>query len=182
MKRHYFIGIPIPAQVEEIADKFKKEYSLRRYYKVLTYRDDLHVTLLYLGAVEAQQLPFVKNQLAEIAKKTTSFSLSINGLSYFGSKSDPRVIYLAIDENLSLTHLQQKINASIPSLLGIPKTDRFVPHITIAKKRKTQENLDIEKQTITPIEVSVPSFSLFTIYPEKLPKYEAIATFSCLTL
>ncbi|MDS9471379.1 RNA 2',3'-cyclic phosphodiesterase [Sporosarcina pasteurii] len=178
MKRHYFIGIPIPTQVAKIAEEFQKEYSLHKTYKVLTHEEDLHVTLLYLGAVEEQQLPAVKNQLAEIAKKTASLSLSINGLSYFGAKNGPRVVYLAVSDNHSLTKLQREINATIPSLLGMPKTDRFVPHVTIAKKRKTQESQIIEKQPFNPIDISVPSFSLFTIHPEKSPKYEAIATFT----
>lgn len=172
--KHYFIGIPIPSQVYAIAEKFKKDYSLHDTYKVLTHQDDLHVTLLYLGAVSEAQLQLVKSQLTEIAQNNSPFTLSINSLAYFGAKDGPRVVYLAVEENERLNKVQQEINDQITSLVGLPKTDRFVPHITIAKKRKTQEKTVIEKQPIQLIEVPVPSFTLFTIHPNKLPKYEAI--------
>lgn len=176
--RHYFIGVPIPAEVDHIAETFTKDYSLDKNYKVLTHREDLHVTLLFLGAVGEEKLPAVKNTLVEIAGDSAPFSITINGLSYFGSSNGPRVVYLAVEENKALRQLQQEINDKIPDLVGIPKTDRFVPHVTIAKKRKTQEKLIIDKQMISSVEVPVPSFSLFTIHPAESPKYEVVSTFS----
>src|SRR5699024_7887271 len=99
------------------------------------------------------------------------------GLSYFGSHVEPRVVYLSLANNQALNTLQQTIHESISPLLSLSASYRFVPHITIAKKRKTHEKIDIHKQTIKAINVLVDSFALFTIYPNQSPKYEAIQTF-----
>lgn len=177
MHHHYFIGIKIPSQLGGLAEKYREQYSLRNAYKVLPHPDDLHVTLLFLGEVVEEQLPTITSKLVEIATNASPFRLHVNGLSYFGSKTGPRVIYLSLVSCEALTNLQESINASISTLLSMPRSDRFVPHITIAKKRKTTQETPIDKQVMEPLEIPVNAFSLFSIHPRKSPKYEEVISF-----
>ena len=103
--------------------------------------------------------------------------MHIDGLSYFGPSSGPRVVYLAVSESAELSPLQREIEITVAKQLDMPISDRFTPHVTIAKKRKTKDKIIIQKENFEPIEVPVHSFSLFTIHPEMSPKYEAIETF-----
>ena len=146
MRQHYFIGIKIPSAFEDRIEDFKKKYELDTAYKVIPHIDDLHVTLLYLGAVEEQQLPIIKNGLSEIAVNHSSFSIHIDGLSYFGPSSGPRVVYLSVRESKELSPLQREIEITVAKQLDMPISDRFTPHVTIAKKRKTQDPVTIQKK------------------------------------
>ena len=60
MQQHYFIGIKIPSTFEDQIEEFKNKYELDTAYKVIPHVEDLHVTLLYLGAMEEQHLPTIK--------------------------------------------------------------------------------------------------------------------------
>ena len=137
-----------------------------------------HVTLFFLGATSAQSLPILTKALQTIADKHHSFTMHINGLSYFGPSSGPRVVYLAVEESNALSNLQREIDETVATQLGRPISDRFTPHVTIAKKRKTTDQLDIQKEQWQPIEIPIASFALFTIHPDQSPKYEAVETFT----
>jgi RNA 2',3'-cyclic 3'-phosphodiesterase len=177
MSGHYFIGIKSPTTLEHIMDSYKTKYQLTEAYKVIPHPEDLHVTLLFIGAMSEKSLPSLIEKLQMIANKTPVFNMHIDGLSYFGSPSGPRVVYLSIEENKVLSTLQKEIDESIAVQLNRSVSDRFTPHITIAKKRKTKEGLFIEKEKFEQIVAPVTSFALFTIHPNKSPKYEAVETF-----
>lgn len=177
MQKHYFIGIKIPSTFEDQVKEFHKKYELETAFKVIPHTKDLHLTLFYLGAVAEQHLPTLKSELSVIAADKPHFSMYVDGLAYFGSSSSPRVVYLSIEKSLKLSALQKDVEITIAKQLDMPVSDRFTPHVTIAKKRKTMDKLSIQEENFEPIEVPVHSFSLFTIHPEKTPKYEAIETF-----
>lgn len=177
MEQHYFIGVKVPTHFEAQVEQVRERYRLRDTYKVIPHIEDFHVTLLYLGAVSEHRLSSLKQMLAVIAGRHLSFSIDIDGLSYFGSSSGPRVVYLAINHCVPLTSLQREINTAVSHHLALPLFNRFVPHVTIAKKRKDSGPVFIEKETFKPIEVLVQSFSLFAVHPHKTPKYEAIESF-----
>ena len=177
MLQHYFIGINIPPTFKDPVEMFKKKYQLETAYKVIPHPADLHVTLLYLGAVSDELLPPLKENLLEIAARHSIFSMHVDGLSYFGASSGPRVVYLSVEESVALSALQREIEYTIAKQLERPISERFIPHVTIAKKRKTTDDLIIQKEKIQPIEVSVQSFSLFAVHPDKSPKYEVVGRF-----
>lgn len=177
MQQHYFIGIHIPSTFKDTVEMFKKKYQLEAAYKVIPHLKDLHVTLLYLGAVSDKLLPLLKTELSEIATRHQAFSIYVDGLSYFGASTGPRVVYLSVEESSALSTLQREIEQNVAKQLERPISDRFIPHVTIAKKRKTADDLVIQMEKVQPIEVRVQSFSLFAVHPDKSPKYEAIETF-----
>ena len=177
MQKHYFIGIKIPLTFGDQVKEFQKKYELDTAFKVIPHIEDLHVTLFYLGAVAEQHLPTLKSKLLVIADDNPHFSMYVDGLSYFGSSTSPRVVYLSIGKSLKLSALQKEVEITVAKQLDMPISNQFTPHVTIAKKRKTTDKLSIQKENSEPIEVPVHSFSLFTIHPDKSPKYEAIETF-----
>jgi RNA 2',3'-cyclic 3'-phosphodiesterase len=177
MHQHYFIGIKIPSTFENQVETFKEKYQLETTYKVIPHIEDLHVTLLYLGAVADDFLPLLKAKLSEISTRHSAFSMQVDGLSYFGSSSGPRVVYLSVEKSVALSALQSEIEITVAKQLNRPISERFIPHITIAKKRRTTNPLFIQRETYQPIEVPVQSFSLFTVHPDRSPKYDAIETF-----
>ena len=177
MEQHYFIGIQIPLDLSSHVEEIRSDYRLRETYKVIPHIQDLHVTLLYLGSVSENKLHILNEQLASIANDYSSFSLTIDGISYFGSQSTPRVIFLSVEDLPQLNKLQHDIAEIVENVLNKPKNDNFTPHITIAKKWRGTDNFTFNTEKRKPIEISVPNFSLFKIEPNKRPKYEAVRDF-----
>ncbi|KXH87071.1 RNA 2',3'-cyclic phosphodiesterase [Sporosarcina sp. HYO08] len=181
MQSHYFIGIKMPISIEEQVEAFRDQYQLRSHYKVIPHVEDLHITLYFLGSVNDNDLPALQQRLASIAEQHSAFTLRLNELSFFGSASGPRVVYIAADENNLLTALQKEIAQSVTKQLQLQPDNRFTPHVTIAKKKKSQDKHPVQKETMEPINIPVDAFSLFKIEPQQTPKYKAIATFTLKT-
>ena len=59
-------------------------------------------------------------------------------------------VYLSLEENKVLLALQKEIDDNVAAQFNRPVSDRFTPHITIAKKRKTTEKLFIQKEKFEP--------------------------------
>lgn len=177
MNQHYFIGIPMPETIYPIAKNFQEQLRLRDYYKAIPHPEDLHITLLFIGAFPDDKIPTMKELLSRIAKETTSFTIEVNGVSSFGSNRTPRVIYLSVEDHPVLNRLNQDIVSTAGQLLQQPKKERFTPHVTIAKKWKDVNGFQFEKQSFDPIQVEVDSFNLFAIHPSSTPKYKAVEVF-----
>lgn len=177
MSSYYFIGIKVPATLRDLIDTYNTKYNFSEMYKVIPHPDDLHVTLFYVGGLPDPSLPILKKKLQVIAEKNPTFNILIDGLSYFGSSAGPRVVYLSVEESLALSTLQKEVIETIAVQLDRPISDRFIPHITIAKKRKTTDKLLIQKEQWEPIKIPISSFALFTIHPDQSPKYEEIEIF-----
>lgn len=178
MNQHYFIGISAPSSLEHQMNIFRDRYRLAEHYKVMPHVADLHITLRYIGELDGAQLPMLNQSLQDVSKNYAPFDITVTNLSYFGSPTGPRVVYLATDSPEPLHQLYQDISQQLEEHHQMKKEDRFVPHITIAKKRKTRDKLQIDKELMTPPQTfPVIGFSLFTIHPAKSPKYEVVSTF-----
>lgn len=178
MNSHYFIGIKTPNSNEDTVRFFREKYNLSTAYKAIPHMDDLHITLLFIGALPEGEIADLVQGLTTVASQQTAFNLSVSGLSYFGSPKGPRVVYLSVEPSTELDKLQQSIALIGRSDLGIESDKHFTPHITIAKKRKLTSDFAIPKESYAPIEFTVNGFSLFRIHPSETPKYEIIEHFS----
>ena len=178
MNSHYFVGIKAPLSIQSQVVRYRETLRLDQQYKVLPVMEDLHLTLFFIGALTDQQCHLLNERLATLAMNHQPFPLSIDGLSYFGSPTGPRVVYLSVEPSNQLNLLQQSIANIVSELLLIEATNPFTPHITIAKKRKTTEDSVIPIEKFTKVDFATEQFSLYKIHPAKTPKYEALFTYS----
>ncbi|WP_336822130.1 RNA 2',3'-cyclic phosphodiesterase [Sporosarcina sp. USHLN248] len=177
MNRHFFIGIKAPTAIEETVVQLREKYKLPQSYKVIPHLDDLHITLFFIGALSEDRLPSLQSMLQRTAENHESFNLFVDGLSYFGLPKDPRVVYCSISPSDELSDLQRTVASNVKEAVGLEDKKPYTPHITIAKKRKSDVGIQIEKEAIDIVQFQVDHFSLFTIHPSKNPKYEETITF-----
>ena len=97
-------------------------------------KDQLHITVKFLGEVLDEKIDSIDNKLKTI--KFSPFILKFNGITGFPSIRSPRVVVVEIDENTSLQYLFKEIERNMVSL-GFKKEKRsFSPHLTIARVKK----------------------------------------------
>lgn len=176
---HYFAAIPIPFElVNERLTAISLHYELSTNYKVIPNPDDLHITLLFFGALKHSELEFVKQEMNALATSTSAFTIAINGVSFFGNPAGPRVVYLSLQQNFQLNVIYQQLAKRLESVLQKPATLDYTPHITIAKKKKEKFSLPIELEQFEPLALDVSGMILYSIDPTKSPKYSPEYTFS----
>lgn len=179
---HYFIAIPIKEALRVEFSNWQNQLKAGLSYKVWPHKQDLHITLKFLGAVEKEPLEKLCETLRTIDH--TSFSLMVGGIGTFGKPNSPRVIWAGVNRTNSLDGLFTKIEKAAKTV-GFPIENRpYRPHITLAKKWNGTPNQSEfleslkEKYQTTNFSMEIEEYVLYQIFPSRTPKYERVETFS----
>ncbi len=98
-------------------------------------RDQLHLTLRFIGEVEQKTFNGIREALAGVTG--TPFTLTLAGIGHFPPGREPRVLWVGMEGIPSLLVLQEQVERAVVSA-GIPaESRRFSPHITIARLKET---------------------------------------------
>lgn len=93
---------------------------------------DLHMTLVFLGPVEAEQLPCIEQAADAIRAKP--FTLSLNQIDFWPR---PRILLLGSSETPEpLSGLVRDLQAGLIPCGFKPERRPFKPHITLARKAR----------------------------------------------
>lgn len=98
--------------------------------------EGVHLTLRFLGEVDARRLADIESALAQAVRGVSPHRLTLGRLGTFGSKGAPRVLWVDLQGDLeTLRALQERVEDQIGPL-GFPREDRrFSPHLTLARVR-----------------------------------------------
>jgi len=94
-------------------------------------RDQLHITLRFIGDVENGTADEITAALKAI--RFDPIKVKITGVDFFGKSKKPRQAWAGIENGEPLKKLNKKISQAIEAA-GIPKEERkYTPHITLAR-------------------------------------------------
>ncbi|MGD9201326.1 MAG: RNA 2',3'-cyclic phosphodiesterase, partial [Chitinispirillia bacterium] len=96
-------------------------------------KDQMHLTLRFIGECDSQDYDTILSQLSNIAYKP--FSIRLEGVGHFPPRKNPRILWIGIKPNNDLKKLRTIIDKKLEQI-GIPKENKkFHPHITVARLR-----------------------------------------------
>ncbi|HKB95916.1 MAG TPA: RNA 2',3'-cyclic phosphodiesterase, partial [Rhizomicrobium sp.] len=101
-------------------------------------REQLHLTLRFIGEVEGSDMRALDDALAGI--DALAFELQLHGVGQFGNKQ-PHTLWAAARRNEMLEHLARKVDAAIRRVGQPQDAHKFMPHVTLARLR----HADLEK-------------------------------------
>lgn len=128
MKKRLFIAINIPESIKEkIHDLFLSKISDENFKTVK--KENLHITLLFLGYVQEEKIQGIEKSLKEISESRKSFELALSGLGQFNN----RVVWIGCRGEYSAE--AEKLAKAIHAKLNF-HDEKFHSHLTIARKRK----------------------------------------------
>ena len=97
---------------------------------------NLHLTLKFLGQVDARRLEEIAAGLRGAAAGLTAFDAVMAGLGAFPSASRPRVVWAGVAGGApGLTELAGRVERACAALGFPPETRPFSPHITLGRVR-----------------------------------------------
>lgn len=126
-------------------------------------RDNLHLTLKFLGKCGPEKTAEVISGLDTIAMENGTFTLETEAFGSFPSPKRARILWYGLSSNESLTLLWKSIDESMAKL-GFPADSRsFQPHITLARyKTPGKPDIDrINREVVIEREILVNYFSLY---------------------
>lgn len=173
-----FIAVLLPEEIKakacEIQDKLKRVNADVKWVE----KENLHITLRFLGEIEEELVEKIKDTMLEIGKKFPPPKLEFKGIGAFPDLRRPRVIWIGGEAPL-LGEIAKDLEERIRKL-GIPPEKPFSFHLTLGRVRspKNLHSLTKALQEIGEINLGktiAESFFLMRsiLYPQG-PQYSPI--------
>lgn len=104
-------------------------------------RDNVHLTLKFLGGVETSRLDAVVGALAGVAAGCRPFDLTVRGLGAFPSPARPRVLWAGTGEGAApAAMLARRVDDALVALGFAPEPRAFAAHVTLGRVRAPRSN------------------------------------------
>jgi 2'-5' RNA ligase len=102
--------------------------------------DGIHITLKFLGEVDATKADEVTRSLEQISSRHSAMSINISQLGKFPERGAPRIIWLGAQEDSgALKKLAVDIEEEMRKI-GFEKENRdFKPHVTLGRVKRYQQ-------------------------------------------
>lgn len=123
-----FIAILIPAEIRKNIVSFYDKLGTVKGIKKVPY-ENLHITLDFLGKMEADQIPYLAEKLTAAAAQGSPFTLEMKGVGAFPSLTAPKTLWVAIEKKKALFDLAKRIKTATES----SDRKRFSPHLTVGR-------------------------------------------------
>jgi len=155
MKHRIFIAINLPENVKkklaECEDKWP-ELPVR-----WTKKENLHITLMFLGYLSEEELMEVINVTKDVGSRHASFTISLRKIIYGPPKKmPPRMVWIEGEKSEELGKLQNDLDNSLltSTIKGSESENRpYAPHITLGRiktwefrKMETEERPEINEE------------------------------------
>jgi 2'-5' RNA ligase len=126
-----FIAFEIDENIKNEIMKIENKIKENEIDVKLVERENLHITLKFLGNIEGKLLEKIFNMLDNIKEK--KFEISIEDIGAFPNEKYMRVLWVGIKEGKeNIIRIQKELdNKLLP--LGFKKEKDFIPHITIGR-------------------------------------------------
>jgi RNA 2',3'-cyclic 3'-phosphodiesterase len=132
-----FVALEIPSAVRDnfaaLINEFRAvDASASRNRAHWVRAENLHVTLKFIGNLDAGKLDPIRAALAEVYS-SGAVELNFRGLGFFPDEKRPRVLWAGMVASPNLAPLAAGLDARLEKL-GIPRETReFAPHLTLAR-------------------------------------------------
>jgi len=99
--------------------------------------ENLHLTIKFFGETPEEKIPAIEDALSGI--HLPPFDFEIGNLKFFGSRYNPRVLFLEALNAESFRSLTTLVNQQILPLGYEPDRQNFVPHLTLGRIKKVSD-------------------------------------------
>jgi 2'-5' RNA ligase len=173
-----FVAIDLDEEIKNSIYRISERISGIKGLKVVE-KENLHITLMFLGEVDEIKAEKVKSRLSEI--EFEPFDIKFRGVGYFPPKKYPRVIWVGVDEGKErLAILANEVYQRLKKL-GFKRDKDFAAHVTICRVKKRVDNIKNRLEDFENVEFGAMRVNEFKLKQSILkptgPVYKDIETF-----
>jgi 2'-5' RNA ligase len=161
-----FAGIELDAATREACVRAQDQLRDAAFEARYEAAEKLHITLAFLGQVDAQRVREVEDAIDTVAAATQPFTLTLDKLGAFPHERRPRVIFVGARAHVaSFRNLATALRGHYETL-GFSFADDAVAHVTIAR-HKGGSARPLPMLDIAAAQVAIGAIVLFESVPEK---------------
>ena len=148
MLKRLFIAINLPENLKEKLIKFQQKFKElpAKWVK----KENLHLTLVFLGYLKEFHLEKVKEIVKSTAKDFSPFSVFLKKVCFGPPKiSPPRLVWVELEKNENLENLVKKLQNQLKEnkVPFLVEEREFLPHITLARIKKWEfQRMELEER------------------------------------
>jgi 2'-5' RNA ligase len=132
-----FVAVDLDAQVRHAVSALQRELARMNADVRWVRAEGMHVSLKFLGSVEAPRLERVHDTLAAVVAAQRVLHVRTRGLGAFPGWRRPRVVWVGLHGD-GLVELAQCVEAALTPL-GFEREQRpFTPHLTLGRVNSTR--------------------------------------------
>lgn len=165
-----FIAIAIPAGIEKGLEAVASDLKQLRINARFTRVTSIHLTLKFLGDIEASRVERIGQVLEKSAQKIGRFTVSIEGVGVFPSLKRPRIVWVGVREEPMLVSLQRDIESNLEILDFEVEKRLFKPHLTLARIKSSKGLPDLRAY----LEDEGPEFAIGSFEVHDFHLYQSI--------
>src|SRR5437867_6787648 len=146
-----FVAVELPGPVRDELTRVAEELRARIENASWPSRENLHLTLSFLGSVDEERVAPISDALSSAVSSLVDFTTVLTEVGAFPSKRRARVVWVGLaDPAGGLAGLASAVAASLEPL-GFEREKRaFHPHVTLARLR-VQRPVDLEGVSSAPV-------------------------------
>ena len=139
-----FVAVALPPPAKEAVTRLIDGLRSARIAGVRVVAPEaVHITLKFLGNVEAPRLGELSHVLDQSVSGVEPFTVAISGIGGFPNLQAPRVLWAGITGGAEeLESLARAVDAACASIGFSPERRPFSPHVTIARLRDNTSTED----------------------------------------
>ncbi len=131
-----FIAINLPDQIKNSLTTIQDDLRKSGADVSWVARNNIHLTLRFLGDINDTQSKAITQILNEIAAQTRVFTMDLSGIGAFPSVISPRVIWIGIAaDNQEIKKIAQLLEPRIQTVGIAAEKKEFNAHITLGRVR-----------------------------------------------
>jgi RNA 2',3'-cyclic 3'-phosphodiesterase len=127
-QERYFFGVFIPQELHGALEDMQKKL-VGKWWKA-TPANQFHVTLLYLGGANKQNLEKASLEAGAISKTVQAFNAKLRGTGFFPNEGGPRVWFVKAESEIFTT-----LHEALRDKLEVVPDEKFKSHVTLARKK-----------------------------------------------
>jgi 2'-5' RNA ligase len=131
-----FVAIPLPESIKDEIEKAQTELrrGLAEDCVRWTKRAQFHLTLKFLGDVEAERVADLKNVVSNACEKFPAMQLRAERIGFFPQARSPRVVWVGVNDPAgTLPQLQNAVDAALKEYSREKPEGIFTGHVTLGR-------------------------------------------------
>jgi RNA 2',3'-cyclic 3'-phosphodiesterase len=178
-----FLAIDVPNSIREKVCEAQNFYKTLNLDAAWVKPANMHLTVKFLGDTSSDLIPAIKDRMAQIAKFSPPFYLTLGDVGVFPNVSRPRVLWVGFeDREGQLDSLKIRVEKEMTPL-GFPQDkQKPVHHLTLGRIKSGKNKAGLKKALLSagrietePFEVSsvrlikselTPKGSIYTVQEE----------------
>ena len=171
------MAVDLPSEVKDELWRARADLQERMSAVRWVPRDNLHLTLSFLGSVEDPEVVAVSRGIAEAVASMVDFPVSLDRLGAFPSEARARVLWVGLSDPAGgLESLAGSVGGGLGAVASAEPRP-FRPHVTNGRLPRSQA-VDLSGYRVTPLRFFVDRVVLLeSRLGSGAPRYKGLATF-----